>query len=139
MQLLQVFLALPALVIGLSDTKKEEIILDAFNDSDELYRIVESYTAGPHLAGKNHSLAEYTSSLWAGYGFDTKIIPYDTFLDYPVHQALSLTYTNGTVHTANLEEDPLPEDPTTGSPDRIPTFHGYSWNGNVSAEYIYVG
>lgn len=27
----------------------------------------------------------------------------------------------------------------TGSPVRIPTFHGYSPTGNASAEYVYVG
>lgn len=24
-------------------------------------------------------------------------------------------------------------------PDRVPAFHGYSFSGNASAEYIYVG
>jgi hypothetical protein len=33
----------------------------------------------------------------------------------------------------------LEEDPTTSYPDRISTFHGYSYTGNASAEYVYVG
>jgi len=33
----------------------------------------------------------------------------------------------------------LTEDDTTSYPDRIPTFHGYSFSGNASAEYVYVG
>ena len=39
---------------------------------------------------------------------------------------------------ARLEEDVLEEDPTSGLPDRIPTFHGYSASGNVTAPYVYV-
>jgi N-acetylated-alpha-linked acidic dipeptidase len=33
----------------------------------------------------------------------------------------------------------LAEDPTTSYADSIPTFHGYSFSGNASAEYVYVG
>jgi N-acetylated-alpha-linked acidic dipeptidase len=37
-----------------------------------------------------------------------------------------------------LEEDVLEEDPTSGLENRIPTFHGYSASGNVTASYVYV-
>lgn len=33
----------------------------------------------------------------------------------------------------------LAVDETTSYPNRIPTFHGYSFTGNASAEYVYVG
>jgi N-acetylated-alpha-linked acidic dipeptidase len=39
---------------------------------------------------------------------------------------------------AALEEDVLEEDPTSGLSDRIPTFHGYSASGNVTASFVYV-
>lgn len=39
---------------------------------------------------------------------------------------------------ASLTEDVLKDDPTTGSDDRIPTFHGYSASGNVTASFVYV-
>ena len=35
-------------------------------------------------------------------------------------------------------EDILEEDPTSGLEDRVPTFHGYSASGNVTAPYVYV-
>jgi N-acetylated-alpha-linked acidic dipeptidase len=41
-------------------------------------------------------------------------------------------------YEATLKEDVLEDDPTTGSPDSIPTFHGYSASGNVTAQYVYV-
>lgn len=39
---------------------------------------------------------------------------------------------------ASLEEDVLDSDPTTGRDDRIPTFHGYSASGNVTAPFVFV-
>jgi N-acetylated-alpha-linked acidic dipeptidase len=38
-----------------------------------------------------------------------------------------------------LKEAVLEEDPTTSYPNSVPTFHGYSFSGNASAEYVYVG
>ena len=37
----------------------------------------------------------------------------DVFLDYPVFHSLQLTYPNGTVHAASLQEAVLPEDETS--------------------------
>jgi N-acetylated-alpha-linked acidic dipeptidase len=52
---------------------------------------------------------------------------------------LLLTYPNGSTYKPTLKEEVLEEDPTTSYPDSIPTFHGYSFSGNASAEYVYVG
>ncbi|KAK5078193.1 hypothetical protein LTR51_000380 [Lithohypha guttulata] len=62
----------------------------------------------------------------------------ETFLNYPVAQSLSFT-ANGTTRSVNLEEAVLPQDDVTGWPDRVPTFHGYSFTGSAEAEYVYVG
>jgi N-acetylated-alpha-linked acidic dipeptidase len=40
-------------------------------------------------------------------------------------------------YEAVLEEDVLEEDSTSGLKDRIPTFHGFSANGNVTAPYVF--
>lgn len=53
--------------------------------------------------------------------------------------SLVLTYPNGSTYTPTLQEDVLEEDPTTSYPNSIPIFHGYSFTGNASAEYVYVG
>ena len=39
---------------------------------------------------------------------------------------------------AALEEDVLEDDPTTSAEDSIPTFHGYSASGNVTAPVVFV-
>ena len=53
--------------------------------------------------------------------------------------SLSLTYANGSTYTPTLEEAVLAEDETTSYPNRVPTFHGYSFTGDAAAEYVYVG
>lgn len=53
--------------------------------------------------------------------------------------SLLLTYPNGSTYKPTLKEEVLEEDPTTSYPNSVPTFHGYSFSGNASAEYVYVG
>lgn len=62
----------------------------------------------------------------------------ETYLNYPVAQSLSFS-ANGSSREVNLVEAILPEDETTGWPNRVPTFHGYSFTGTAEAEYVYVG
>ncbi|KAL2871054.1 M28 family metallopeptidase [Aspergillus lucknowensis] len=97
------------------------------------------YTAAPHLAGKNLSQALWTKERWEEFGItDTKIVSYDVYLNYPVDHRLALLEGNKVTFEASLEEDVLEEDSTSGLPDRVPTFHGYSASGNVTAPFVYV-
>lgn len=100
------------------------------------------YTAGPHLAGKNLSQAIWTRERWQEFGIqDTNLVAYDVYLNYPLDHRLALLKKNGEdteiTYEATLEEDVLEQDHTSGLPDRIPTFHGYSASGNVTAQYVY--
>ncbi len=94
---------------------------------------------GLHLAGKNRSQAQWTADRWSEAGFNTRLDTYNVFLDYPINKSMSLTYPNGSVYQPSLEEDVLPEDPTTEYPNRTPTFHGYSFSGAASGQLVYVG
>lgn len=102
------------------------------------------YTAGPHLAGKNLSQALWTQERWQEFGVaDTSIVAYDVYLNYPVDHSLRLLKGKAGEKSevqfeASLEEDVLEEDHTTGLEDRVPTFHGYSASGNVTAPFVYV-
>ena len=59
-------------------------------------------------------------------------------LNYPVYHRLALfDGDDGLQYEAKLREDVIPEDPTSHNPDEIPTFHGYSANGNVTGELVY--
>ena len=105
------------------------------------------YTAGPHLAGKNYSQALWTKERWEEFGVESSIVDYDVYINYPVGHRLALYEKKETkddveswkvAFEASLEEDVLEEDPTTQLTNRIPTFHGYSASGNVTASYVYV-
>ncbi|CUS07820.1 unnamed protein product [Tuber aestivum] len=96
-------------------------------------------THGNHLAGTNKSMAEWTRDKWIENGIPSHLVEYEVYLNYPLSHSLSLKIEGGERFVAGLEEDVLPEDPTTGATDRVPTFHGYSKSGSAEAEYIYVG
>ncbi|KAK9465134.1 hypothetical protein V1512DRAFT_266760 [Lipomyces arxii] len=96
------------------------------------------YTSGAHLAGQNLSQAQWTADKFKEYGFRSEVVSYNTYLNYPVDHSLRLLDVNGTLeYEAPLVEDVLSQDPTTSNADSVPTFHGYSASGNVTAPYIY--
>lgn len=125
------------------------------------------YTAGPHLAGKNLSQAEWTRDRWLDFGVESGIVDYDIYINYPLGHRLALLEKAGKANVVvaeeegrgsveernskgngnrgykikyecSMEEDVLPEDPTSGLDNRVPTFHGYSASGNITARYVYV-
>ena len=50
-----------------------------------------------------------------------------------------MTYADGTEYHPMLAEDELAVDDVTTYPNSAPTFHGYSFTGEASGEYVYVG
>ncbi|EFQ96615.1 hypothetical protein PTNB73_05098 [Pyrenophora teres f. teres] len=109
------------------------------------------YTSGPHLAGKNLSQALWTRERWQEWGVASAIVDYDVYINYPKGHRLALMESSGTSdgqekgdvewaikYEARLEEDVLDEDKSSQLADRIPTFHGYSASGNVTASYVFV-
>lgn len=136
---------------GLASYKELQKILLTTPDEERLSDWSRYYTSGPHLAGQNYSQAEWTMEKWESFGVVSSIVPYEVYLNYPLGHRLALLEkpasksdavnkpSSWTVKfEASLEEDMIPEDPTTNSPHRIPTFHGYSASGNVTARYVYV-
>ncbi|KAI9672340.1 MAG: hypothetical protein M1817_003362 [Caeruleum heppii] len=137
---------------GLSITELQDILLTTPKEN-KAREWSAYYTSGPHLAGKNLSQALWTKERWQEFGIDqSTIATYDVYLNYPVGHRLALLERpdrkgKGDSSTkvdwkikfeARLEEDILEEDRTSGLKDRIPTFHGYSASGNVTAPYVYV-
>lgn len=135
-------------------------------DADKAREWSKYYTSGQHLAGKNFSQvrtlqccqpyktvhadsfdsqADWTREKWQSWGVDASIAAYDVYINYPVDHSLSLlekakghSDSWDVAFEASLTEDVLEDDPTTGSKDSIPTFHGYSASGNVTGQYVYV-
>ena len=111
------------------------------------------YTSGPHLAGKNLSQALWTRERWQEWGVESTIVDYDVYINYPKGHRLALMEKIGdkedaadsttkqewkVKYEARLEEDVLDEDKSSQLADRVPTFHGYSASGNVTAPYVFV-
>ena len=144
---------------GISYTELQDILLQTPRE-EKVREWSQYYTAGPHLAGKNFSQALWTREKWQEFGIqDSSIIAYDIYINYPLGHRLALLERLGkstgafarrddsganpeakyTVkYECKMEEDVLEEDSTSGLSDRIPTFHGYSASGNVTAQYVYV-
>ena len=133
---------------GMKYEDVQKIILEAPSE-DKARQWSKYYTSGPHLAGKNLSMAEWTRDLWKDFGVQASITSYDVYINYPISNRLALlegkkfdASMDGDgvkiKHECKMAEDVLEEDPTTGFENRIPTFNGYSANGNVTAQYVYV-
>ena len=136
---------------GLSYDGLRKILLGT-PEEDKAREWSQYYTAGPHLAGKNLSQAEWTRGKWEDFGIASSIVDYDVYINYPVLNRLALLEASDTDYIetekkrdrykvkfeCRMDEDVLEEDPTSGLENRIPTFHGYSASGNVTAQYVYV-
>lgn len=122
---------------GLSYSDLKDILTET-PDAEKAREWSEYYTAGPHLAGQNLSQAVWTKDKWEGFGVKSEVVAYDVYINYPLDHRLALLEDGKVKFEATLEEDVLEEDPTSGLADRVPTFHGYSASGNVTAQYIYV-
>ena len=144
---------------GLAYKDLQDVLLET-PDEGKAREWSEYYTAGPHLAGKNLSQAVWTKEKWQEFGVkDVEVVAYDVYINYPLGHRLALLETSGPTveelekrelgrqqdaaaykvkYECSLEEDVLEEDKTSGLPNRVPTFHGYSASGNVTAQFVYV-
>lgn len=122
----------------LSTLEAETAFLEVLDSSNLARNWSYHYTQQQHLLGQNYDLVKWTQNKFKEYGLkDTKIETYDVYLNLPKDHALRLVSKKGKVlYEALLEEDVLPEDSTSQN-DTVPTFHGYSANGNVTATYFY--
>jgi len=121
---------------GLSYSDLKDI-LSTTPDPKKAKEWSQFYTAGPHLAGQNLTQAVWTKDRWEEFGVKSEVVPYEVYINYPLDHRLALLKDGEVSFEATLEEDVLEEDPTSGSKDRVPTFHGYSASGNVTAQYVY--
>lgn len=119
-------------------TPNELAYLKTLEDSNFAGNWSEKLTSVPHLAGQGIELVNWTASKFEEYGLETEVEAFDIYLNYPVANGLTLLHDGKSVYKANLTEDVISEDPTTGGDDLVPAFHGYSASGNVTAEYVYV-
>ncbi|KAI1496208.1 glutamate carboxypeptidase II [Biscogniauxia marginata] len=119
-------------------TPEETILVEAISNTS-ISGWSYYYTHGYHIAGTNRTMAQWTADRWGENGWNSTVVAYDVFINYPVNKSLSLTYANGSIFQPSLEEAVLSQDETTSYPNRVPTFHGYSASGSADAEFVYIG
>ncbi|KAI0817260.1 N-acetylated-alpha-linked acidic dipeptidase-like protein 2 [Xylaria sp. FL0064] len=119
-------------------TPEEKILVD-FVSNVTISEWSYYYTHGYHVAGTNMTMAEWTADRFRENGWNSSVVSYNVYLNYPVNKSLSLTYSNGSTFQPLLAEAVLDADETTSYPNRVPTFHGYSASGSAEAEFVYVG
>ncbi|KAH8732769.1 N-acetylated-alpha-linked acidic dipeptidase 2 [Phaeosphaeriaceae sp. PMI808] len=134
----RIFVPREATPLPPSWTKEERVLHTSFSKT-EIDTWSSYFTHGDHLAGRNKSMAEETAKKWIANGVPASLVDYEVFLNYPKEQRLILRWGNGSRYDAQMYEDVIEEDETTGYSGALPAFHGFSASGSIMAEYVYVG
>lgn len=117
--------------------KEAEQFMVETPETENLRHWSKEYSAEPHLAG-DLAHAERIRDLWRSYGIPTELEEYEVLQNFPTSQTLQLLTPDGRVSfEASLTEDEVPEDPTSSPQNGLPSFHGFSANGEVCAELVY--
>ncbi|HEX4438921.1 MAG TPA: transferrin receptor-like dimerization domain-containing protein [Thermoanaerobaculia bacterium] len=95
-------------------------------------------SASPHHLGsaQGQRNAEWILARFREFGLDARIETFQVLFPTPKERVVELTAP--TRFRASLAETALPEDPTTGQKDQLPTYNAYSIDGDVTAPLVYV-
>ncbi|KAJ2994476.1 hypothetical protein HDV02_001536 [Globomyces sp. JEL0801] len=108
--------------------------IDKLNARDYLRR----YTSIAHPAGSDNDkiLADWTLEQFKSFGFESKLEEYKPLLNFPIERSLVLN--SPTRYVAKLREEIVDEDETSHDQDAVPTFLGYSADGDIKdAQVVY--
>jgi N-acetylated-alpha-linked acidic dipeptidase len=97
-------------------------------------------TAEPHIAAspEDRKTAEYVARKFREWGFDTEIVEYKVWMNYPVEVSVDAVLPGAAgviMHgptREHVEGDPFQDDPRVVMP-----FNGYSPSGDVEGEVVY--
>jgi len=105
---------------------------------DSLRVTIHRFSAVPHDAGteRSHQVAEAILARFRSWGLDAHIEQFEALMPRPVSRTLELLGPER--YTAVLREPAIPEDPTSGQSDQLPTFNAYSPDGDVTGDLVYV-
>ena len=95
-------------------------------------------TSKPHATGQpfDKKVAEFVASKFEEWGYDTEIVAYDVLMPTPKVRVVELV--EPVQWQASLKEAEVAEDPTSGQEDRLPIYHSFSPDGEVTAEVVFV-
>jgi N-acetylated-alpha-linked acidic dipeptidase len=109
----------------------------AIPDPTRLRKNLEIIAARPHNAGSpgSKAMAEYILGQLKRFGLDARIEEFEALMPYPTVRQVEVL--SPKPFTATLKEPAVPEDPTSGQPDQLPTYNAYGASGDVTGEVVY--
>ncbi len=128
------FSAQTAAALGPFETRLQETIRP-----ENCRREHRIFTKEPHLAGskRNYELAQYTAEQWRAYGLEeVSLIEHPVYLPWP--ERYEATIVEPFKEKLSLQEDPIPQDKDSYSPDVGIPYCAYSADVDVSAPVVYV-
>lgn len=95
-------------------------------------------TSRPHATGQpfDKEVAEFIASKFEEWGYDTEIKTYNVLMPTPKVRVVELV--EPIEWSASLKEAAVDEDPTSDQDDRLPVYHSFSPDGDVTAEVVFV-
>ena len=95
-------------------------------------------TSRPHATGQpfDKDVAEFIAGKFEGWGYDTEIKTYHVLMPTPKVRVLEMV--EPVKWTAALKEKAVADDPTSDQDERLPVYHSFSPDGEVTAEVVFV-
>ncbi len=119
--------------------RRLEADFDARLSAKDMDAWLKHMSAEPHHAGsaEGKKVTEFIADKFKSWGYEVEIAEYDILLPTPVERKLELTAPTSFV--ASLEEDSLPEDPSTSvRKNLLPPYNAFSVDGDVEGELVFV-
>ncbi len=107
--------------------------------ADNIRENMQRLSARPHHVGSPYDKdnAEWILARFKQWGFDAKIETFQVLFPTPKTRILEML--KPTSFRAQLQEPPVPGDPTSGqTSEQLPTYNAYSADGDVTAPLVYV-
>lgn len=124
---------------GAAAQQAAETQLDAQLNAEEMTAWLKELSAQPHHAGSaaGKVVAETILRWFKEWGYDAELATYDVLLPTPKTRELELLAP--TRYVAGLDEDSLPEDPSTSErTELLPPYNAFSTDGEVEGELVFV-
>jgi len=127
-----------------SENAKKEIELeekyDGYLKTSNIDQWMKHLTARPHhlgsAMGKEYAL--WMRDQFRSWGYEAELETYKVLFPTPKVRVLEMIAP--TQFKAKLAEPPMKEDATSGQvKEQLPTYHGFSADGDVTAELVFVG
>jgi len=124
---------------GSVEQRALESAFDRDLDAVDMDSWLKRLSAKPHHVGSEagREAAEFIADLFKSWGYDVEIAEYRVLLPKPVTRELELVAPGS--FKATLNEDSLPEDPSTSVRDELlPPYNAFSTDGEVEGELVFV-